>query len=140
MDADAYAELDEILADLVPDPDDAAHATWERAMAAYDIAFVLANTDDHAGAVARVAPAAALFRSIEAFEEALMAELRHGEILIASGDPAPGAEMLARVLGALPADHRARRETAWWLARAWDALGEGSRAAALRREFDLDEA
>lgn len=115
--------------------------TWERAMAGYEAAQVLSNNDqpDHEAALARVAPAAALFRSIGAFEEAALAELRHGQVLVVSGRAAAGQAQLRRALDALPAGHGARRDTAAWLARALDEQGETGQARKLREEYGLPE-
>ncbi len=112
---------------------------WEHAMACYDGGFVHADRADYADGVRWAAQAPALFRSIEAFEEAALAELRHGEILTAAGDPVQAAVVLNRVLEGLPRDHRARSEAAWWLARAYDDQGEHEKAADLRKEYDLHE-
>ncbi|MFD0593021.1 hypothetical protein ACFQZ4_11105 [Catellatospora coxensis] len=115
--------------------------TWERAMAGYEAAQVLSNNDqpDHETALARVAPAAALLRSIGAFEEAALAELRHGQVLVVSGRTAAGQEQLRRAYEALPAGHGARRDAAAWLARALDEQGDPGQARKLREEHDLPE-
>lgn len=112
---------------------------WEHAMACYDGGFVHADRQDYAEGLRWAAQAPALFRSIEAFEEAALADLRHGEILAASGDPVAAAVVLNGVLEGLPRDHRARAEAAWWLARAYDEQGEHAKAAELRKAYDLHE-
>jgi tetratricopeptide (TPR) repeat protein len=112
---------------------------WEHAMACYDGGFVHADRQDYPDAIHWAAQAPALFRSIEAFEEAALAELRHGEILTAAGDPVHAATVLNGVLEGLPRDHRARSEAAWWLARAYDDQGEHAKAAELRKAYDLHE-
>ncbi|GAA2404135.1 hypothetical protein Cme02nite_75200 [Catellatospora methionotrophica] len=114
---------------------------WERAMAGYEAAQVLSNNDepDHDAALTRIAPSAALFRSIGAFEEAALAELRHGQVLVVSGRNAEGQAQLRRAFDALPADHGARRDAAAWLARALDEQGETRQARELRAEHDLPE-
>lgn len=115
--------------------------TWERAMAGYEAAQVLSNNDrpDHETALARVAPAAELLRSIGAFEEAALAELRHGQVLLVSGRTAAGQERLRRAYDALPTGHGARRDAAAWLARALDEQGDPGQARKLRQEHDLPE-
>ena len=114
-------------------------AVWEHAMACYDGGFVHADRQDYADALRWSARAPGLFRSIEAFEEAALAELRHGEILAASGDPGQAAVVLDGVLEGLPKDHRARSEAAWWLARAYDDQGDHAKAAQIRKTYDLHE-
>ncbi|MEU7819192.1 hypothetical protein [Catellatospora sp. NPDC049133] len=115
--------------------------TWERAMAGYEAAQVLSNNDrpDHETALARVAPAAELLRSIGAFEEAALAELRHGQVLVVSGRTAAGQAQLRRAYEALPTGHGARRDAAAWLARVFDELGDPGQARKLREEHDLPE-
>ncbi|MBB5871036.1 tetratricopeptide (TPR) repeat protein [Allocatelliglobosispora scoriae] len=135
--AEVEAELNEVATTI--DTDGQPQLLWERAMTGYDAAFMLANSDDHVGALRRIEPAAALFRSIEAFEEALLAELREGEILVAAGAADRGEAVLRRVLDGLPEDHRARQETAWWLARALDEQGEQRKARKLRKDYDLPD-
>jgi len=112
---------------------------WEHAMACYDGGFVHADRQDYTDALRWAAQAPPLFRSIEAFEEAALADLRHGEILAASGDPVHAAVVLNGVLEGLPRDHRARTEAAWWLARAYDDQGEHGKATELRKAYDLHE-
>jgi tetratricopeptide (TPR) repeat protein len=112
---------------------------WEHAMACYDGGFVHADRHDYADAVRWAGQAPALFRSIEAFEEAALAELRHGEILVVAGDPGQAAIVLNGVLEGLPRDHRARTEAASWLVRAFDELGEADKADELRKQYDLHE-
>jgi tetratricopeptide (TPR) repeat protein len=112
---------------------------WEYALGCYDGAFAHAERQDYEAALACSVQAPRLFGSIEAFEEAVLAELRHGEILVASGEPAQGETALRRALDGLPRDHRARTEAAWWLARAYDEQGEHGKAHDLRKEFDIPE-
>ncbi|NUT22844.1 MAG: hypothetical protein HOV77_27065, partial [Hamadaea sp.] len=121
------------------DPEHEPGIVWEHAMACYDGAFVLADQRAYADALAVAEKAPELFRSIEAFEEAAFAELRHGEILVAAGDPRAGELVLRRVLEGLPRDHQARAESAWWLARALDEQGEAEKARELRKAYDLPE-
>jgi hypothetical protein len=119
--------------------DDEPGIIWEHAMACYDGGFIHADRSEYAEGARWAAQAPALFRSIEAFEEAALAELRHGEILTAAGDPGQAAVVLNGVLEGLPRDHRARSEAAWWLARAYDDQGEHGKAAELRKAYDLHE-
>ncbi|WP_027342826.1 hypothetical protein [Hamadaea tsunoensis] len=121
------------------DPDKEPGVVWEHAMACYDAAYVLSDHGDYAGALLRSERAPDLFRSISAYEEAALAELRYGEVLVASGDPERGERVLVHVLEGLPRDHRARQEAAWWLARAFDAQGEHQKAADVRKTYDLPE-
>ncbi|NUO55961.1 MAG: hypothetical protein HOV78_04820 [Hamadaea sp.] len=121
------------------DPEQEPGIVWEHAMACYDGAFVLADHRSYADALAIAEKAPELFRSIEAFEEAAFAELRHGEILVAAGDPRSGERVLRRVIEGLPRDHQARAEAAWWLARALEEQGEAEKARELRKAYDLPE-
>lgn len=122
------------------DPEQDPALVWEHAMACYDGAFVLAEQRAYAEALAVAHSAPRLFGSIEAFEEAIFAELRLGEIQVAAGESEAGERTLRRVLESLPKEHQARGETAWWLARALDERGETEKAQKLRKEYDLPEA
>ncbi|MEV6969222.1 hypothetical protein AB0M47_29335 [Hamadaea sp. NPDC051192] len=121
------------------DPDAEPSIVWEHAMACYDGAFVLADQRSYADALAVAERAPVLFRSIDSFEEAAFAELRHGEILVAAGDARSGELVLRRVIEGLPRDHQARAEAAWWLARALEEQGEAEKARELRKAYDLPE-
>lgn len=134
-------QLAELMAVTEVPADQQPGLTWQRAMAGYEAAQVLSNNDDpdHDAAVARVAPSAELFRSIGAFGEAALAELRHGQVLVVSGRPAAGEAELRRALDALPADHGARPEAAAWLARALDDQGDSRQARKVREEHGLPE-
>jgi len=129
--ATAYAES--------ADPAGEPGMVWEHAMACYDGAFVLADQRAYAEALIVAGQAPQLFRSIEAFEEAAFAELRFGEILVASGDARQGEITLRRVIEGLPRDHQARAQAAWWLARALEEQGEADQARELRKAYDLPE-
>ncbi|MBV1853909.1 hypothetical protein [Catellatospora tritici] len=137
----AVARLQELMAVTDVPQAQEAELTWERAMAGYEAAQILTNNDspDHLAAIARVTTAAGLFRSIEAYGEALMCDLRQGQVLVVSGQPAAAEPVLRRVLEELPRDHGGRRDTAGWLARALDEQGERRRARKLRKEYDLPE-
>ncbi|WP_155375410.1 hypothetical protein [Catellatospora vulcania] len=134
-------QLAELMAVTEVSADEQPGFTWERAMAGYEAAQVLSDSDepDHDAAVARVAPSAGLFRSIGAFGEAALAELRHGQVLVVSGRAAAGEAELRRALDALPAEHGARREAAAWLARALDDQGDSRQARKVREEHGLPE-
>jgi tetratricopeptide (TPR) repeat protein len=133
----AVREVEAVVAGA--DPAQEPEVVWEHAMACHDGAFVLAEQRDYAAALARSEVASRLFRAIEAFEEAALAELRHGEVQVTSHDLDHGRLTLLRVLEGLPRDHRARSEAAWWLARALDEQGEHGKASKLRKEYDLPE-
>lgn len=137
----AAAQLAELLAVTEVEPDQRQALTWQRAMAGYEAAQILSNNDtpDHAAALARVAPSAALFRSIQAFGEAVLSELRHGQVLVVAGQYAAAEPLLRRVLEELPAEHGARRDAAAWLARALDEQGAHREARELREKHDLPE-
>ncbi|MEV4415517.1 hypothetical protein [Catellatospora sp. NPDC049609] len=115
--------------------------TWERATAGYEAALLLTNTDspDHDTALVRIAPVAGWYRSIGAFQEALFAQLRHGQVLVVSGRAAQAEPLLRQALDELPAAQGARRDAAFWLARALDEQGERRKARKLRKEHDLPE-
>lgn len=135
----ALAQLDALLAVIEVPQDQQETLAWERATLGYEAVEVLTNHDDpdHAAALTRIAPVAGLFRSIQAFDEAAVAELRHGQVLILAGQPADAAAKLQRVLDELPSEHSARRDTAAWLARALDEIGENRKARKLRKSYDL---
>ncbi|GHJ43909.1 hypothetical protein Cs7R123_12510 [Catellatospora sp. TT07R-123] len=137
----AAARLQELMAVTEVPQEQEAELTWERAMAGYEAAQILTNNEepDYLAAVARVTTAAGLFRSIEAYGEALMCDLRQGQVLVVSGQSAAAEPVLRRVLEALPRDHGGRRDAAGWLSRALDEQGEARLARKLRKEYDLPE-
>ncbi|GIH07178.1 hypothetical protein Rhe02_52450 [Rhizocola hellebori] len=118
-----------------------ANLIWERGMARYDAAMILANREipDYESALRHLTPAPALFRSIQAFGEALACESRHGQVLVVASRPAEAEAVLNRVLDQLPADHPALRENASWLARALDEQGEKRKARKVRKKYHLPE-
>jgi tetratricopeptide (TPR) repeat protein len=113
-------------------------AVWERAMLAYDGARVLLGADEVDRATDRIATVAALFRSIDAYSEALQAELLHGELLLRAGRPGEAEPVLRGALAAAPSGSEARHGAAWLLSEALDGLGRSDEAEALRREYNID--
>jgi len=112
---------------------------WERAMLAYDGARVHTGADQPEEALARIVGVSAAFRSIEAFSEALHADLLHGELLLRSERAAEAESVLRTVLGGAPHDSPARENAAWLLSEALELLDREDEAKALRREYGLDE-
>ncbi len=115
--------------------------TWEKATAGYEAALILTNTDqpDYEAALHRITPVPVWYQMIGAVQEALFAKLRHGQVLVVAGRPEPAEPLLWQVLEGLPEEQGARRDAAFWLARALDEQGGHDRAAKLRAEFDLPQ-
>lgn len=130
----ALAEADQLAATL---PDDEPAVVWERAMLDYDGARVHIGGGRAHEALARVGGAAASFRGIHAFGEALQAELLHGEILLRLDSPMEAEPLLRAVLGAAPHESQLRENAAWMLSEALERLGREDEAAAIRRENGL---
>jgi cellulose synthase operon protein C len=132
-------QLEELIAVTEVPAGQQATFVFERALLGYEAVQVLNNhgDPDPAGALARIAPVAALFRSIDATEQAMLAELRHGQVLVVAGQPAQAVTLLQRLIELWPDEHGARAENAAWLARALDETGEHRQARKLRKQYNL---
>jgi tetratricopeptide (TPR) repeat protein len=136
---DALPDL-EVQVDLLPDEfRDLPEATFERAMLGYDGAKLLIDTGRPDDALVRIRRTPTLFRSIEAFGEAVAAELVLGEVLVHLGRSAEAESVLRRVVAGLPRDSGALPQAAWLLATALDSQGREAEATALRSEYGLTE-
>lgn len=133
----ALEGADEVSARLPDEVATAPDAVWERAMLGCDAARVLIGADRLDEALARVREMPARFRSIEAFGEALQAELLLGEVLLRLDRPGEAEPVLRSALGALPRDSKAVQQAAWLLARALSDLGRVAEADVVRAEYDL---
>lgn len=129
------AELDARAAALGDEP----AQQWERAMVGYDGALLLAEDDQPEEAVARLEPLAARFRAIEAFEEAFLAELLRGDILLRSGRAEPALPVLREVTEGLPREHPRLEYAAWLLSVALEETGQPRAAAKVRRRYGIEE-
>ncbi|HEX6967786.1 MAG TPA: tetratricopeptide repeat protein [Micromonosporaceae bacterium] len=128
---------DEVAAKLPVEVSGEPEAVWERAMLDYEAARVLIGADRLDDALARAVTAPKQFRAIDAFGEALQADLLLGEALLRLGRPTAAEPVLRQALAALPRDAGAVPQAAWLLARALSDLGREEEAAALRAEYDL---
>jgi hypothetical protein len=120
-------------------PADEPSTTWEKSMLAFDGARVMIGADRPDDALSRVILAGSGFRSIGAFGEALQADLLHSELLLRLDRPVEAEPVLRAVLGAAPRDSPAQENGVWLLCEVLEALGRDDEAAALRKEYDLDE-
>jgi tetratricopeptide (TPR) repeat protein len=129
------AEADAVAESLsVEDP----QAVWEKAMLGYDGARVLMGADELDRAADRIAPVATVFRSIDAYSEALQADLFQGELLLRSGRPADAEPVLRMTLAAAPVGSDPQRGAIWLLIEVLEALGRPGEAEALRREHNIE--
>jgi AcrR family transcriptional regulator len=133
----ALAEADALAASLA-DVDDP-QVIWELAMLRYDAARVNIGAGLGDDALERISGVAATFRGIEAFGEALQAELLHGELLLRLDRAAEAEPLLRSVLGAAPQDSQLADNAAWLLSEALEMLGRGEEAERLRREHGLSD-
>jgi cellulose synthase operon protein C len=133
----AVAEIDTRLAALPASVADQPEGIWERAMTAYDCTKILIGADRLDEALPRIEPAPPAFRSIEAFGEALLAELLLGELLLRMGRPSEAEPVLRAVLAGLPRDAEPVAQAAWLLAEALSLLGRTDEAADLRTQYGL---
>jgi hypothetical protein len=115
-------------------------ATWERAMLAFDGARVLIGAERFEDAVLRTAAAGDGFRSIGAFGEALHADLLRSELLLRLDRAAEAEPVLRAVLATAPRESPVRESAAWLLTGMLETLGRDDEAAAMRKEYGLDEA
>lgn len=127
----ALARLDGIVPEL---PDEPA-AVWETAMVAYDAAMVYAGFGMLSQALNRIAGTAERFRSIEAYGEAISADLLKGELLLRCGRPDTAAELLAPTLAGIPKDSPLVEPAVGLLAAALDAIGRRQEADSLRDQY-----
>jgi tetratricopeptide (TPR) repeat protein len=132
----ALAEAD-TLAATVAGADDP-EVIWERAMLGYDGARVYIGAGRLDEAMARIEGVAEAFRGIEAFGEALHADLLRGELLLRMDRPVAAEPVLRQVLGSAPHDSQARENAAWLLSETLEAQGRKAEAEDLRREHGLD--
>ena len=104
----------------------------------YDGARVFIGAGRLDDAMARIDGVAETFRGIDAFGEALHADLLRGELLLRMGRPGPAEPVLRQVLGSAPHDSQARENAAWLLSEALEALGRKAEAEEVRRQHGLD--
>ncbi|GGK40416.1 hypothetical protein GCM10010124_36490 [Pilimelia terevasa] len=133
----ALAEADAAAAALPPQVAAEPEGVWETAMLARDGAQVLIGADALDAALARVAPVASRLREIEAFGEALSAELVRAEILLRLGRAADAEPVLRELLTAIPRDAPAIGRAAGLLAGALAEQGRQEEAEKVAREYDL---
>jgi tetratricopeptide (TPR) repeat protein len=115
-------------------------ATWERAMLAFDGARVLIGAERFEDALLRAAASGDGFRSIGAFGDALQADILRSELLLRLDRPAAAEPVLRAVLATAPRESPARENAAWLLTGVLETLGRHDEAAAMRKEYGLDEA
>ncbi|HEX5597425.1 MAG TPA: hypothetical protein VFX61_15615 [Micromonosporaceae bacterium] len=135
---EALERADEVSTGLAEEVASEPAAVWERAMLGYDAARILIGVDRLDDALSRITVVPAQFRSIEAFGEALQADLLVGEVLLRLDRAGEAEPVLRNALAALPRDSGAVRQAAWLLARALSDLGRSAEAEALATEYDLE--
>ena len=108
-------------------------------MLRYDGSRVLIGADRYDDALTRLAGTATTFRSIQAFAEAVHAELLEAELLMRLERPGEAEPVLRAVLAGAPRDSAPHESAAWLLCDALDALGRTDEAAALRREYGIEQ-
>jgi tetratricopeptide (TPR) repeat protein len=113
-------------------------AVWERALLDVEAARILMAAGRFDEALARVGSAPERLRGIEAFAEAVQAELLLGEVLLMMERPAQAEPVLRAVLDGLPRGSAALPTAASLLVRALEMLDRDGEAAALRAEHGLD--
>ena len=137
----AFAALDR--ADQLAEklPADEPPAVWERAMADYFGARMLAHVGRFDEAQTRAAAAAERLRTLGALVEAVHSLTLRGEILLDAGNPAEAATVFRSALDELPKDIDGREQIAQQvanlLADALTRLGRDDDAAAVRRDHGL---
>lgn len=136
---EALEEADKVAAGLPAEVAGEPVAVWERAMLGYDAARILIGAEQLETALARISEVPDQFRSIEAFSEALQADLLHGEVLLRIERPGEAEPVLRSALAGLPRDSGAVGQAAWLLARALSDLGRDAEAEALRAEYGLED-
>jgi tetratricopeptide (TPR) repeat protein len=134
----ALAEADTLAGSLAGSEEP--QVVWELAMLRYDAARVNIGAGRGEEALERISGVAASFRRIEAFGEALQAELLHGELLLRLDRATQAEPLLRAVLGAAPHDSPLRENAAWLLSEALEMLGRGEEAERLRRDQGLSDA
>jgi tetratricopeptide (TPR) repeat protein len=134
----ALAEVDGLVARLPAAIAGQPAAVWERAMTGYETTKILIGADRLDEALSRIEAAPAAFRSVEAFGEALLAELLLGELLLRMSRPSDAEPVLRAVLAGLPLDAEPVPQAAWLLAEALTMLGHTDEAAELRARYGLD--
>jgi cellulose synthase operon protein C len=132
----ALAEVDALAAKLPAGTTEPA-VVWEKAMTGYETTKILIGADRLDEALPRIEAAPAAFRSIEAFGEALLAELLLGELLLRMSRPGDAEPVLRAVLAGLPRDAEPVPQAAWLLAEALAMLGRSDEAAELRTRYGL---
>jgi tetratricopeptide (TPR) repeat protein len=133
----ALTEIDALVERLPADVASQPAATWEKAMARYDATKILIGAERLDQALPYIRPAPAALRSIEAFGEALLAELLLGELLLRMDRPGEAEPVLRDVLAGLPEDSEPVPQAAWLLTEALTMLGRVEEAERLRTEYGL---
>jgi cellulose synthase operon protein C len=134
----ALAQVDALVARLPAAVATRPAAVWEKAMTGYETTKILIGADRLDEALPRIEAAPAAFRSVEAFGEALLAELLLGELMLRLSRPADAEPVLRAVLAGLPTDAEAVPQAAWLLAEALAGLGRTDEAAELRARYGLN--
>jgi hypothetical protein len=109
-------------------------------MLAFDGARVLIGAERFEDALLRAAASGDGFRSIGAFGDALQADILCSELLLRLDRPAAAEPVLRAVLATAPRESPARENAAWLLTGVLETLGRHDEAAAMRKEYGLDEA
>jgi tetratricopeptide (TPR) repeat protein len=135
----ALAEADAAAAALPESVAAEPGSVWELAMLGYDATRVLIGAERLDDALPRILKVPQRFRSVEAFAEAVLAELLLGEVLLRLERPGQAEPVLRGVLTGLPRDAEALPQAAWLLGQSLAMQGREDEAAALRDEYGLED-
>jgi tetratricopeptide (TPR) repeat protein len=132
---EVLAKADVAAASLV-DPE--LDVQYELAWLQLDGARVLAGTGDADAALTRITPVPELFRQLESYGEAFLAELTMGEVLLTVGRPAEAEPVLRGVVGGLPRDAGTLPRAAYALAHALLQQEKTEEARKIARHFRIE--
>jgi tetratricopeptide (TPR) repeat protein len=138
--AAAVVRADERRAALPPDEAVRPSAIWEHGMLDYEVTRLLLAADKIDEALARIEGVGDRLRGIDAFGEALQADVLAGQALLFADRPGDAEPVLRAAVGSLPRESDLLSRAAQSLAEALDELGREDEAAAVRAEHDLDVA
>jgi tetratricopeptide (TPR) repeat protein len=125
------------LASILPADDPA--TVYELAMLDADAARVLANLGRASDAVERLATVPARLRAIDAYGEALDAELLTARLLLGLDQVTVGERLLRSVVASSPTDSPVHRSAAWSLIAVLEETGRAEEATTLRTTYGVTE-
>lgn len=133
------ADADRVAESLPPHLAKEPGTIWELATLGHEAARSLLDLERPVEALVRIVDVPAQFRSVEAFGEAVDADLLHSDILLELDRPEDAEPVLRATIAGLPHDSDGSYLAAWRLVRALAALGRDADATALRVEYGFEE-